>query len=443
TYTWNTMVPKNSIRHIEALANTLIENNVQAIQINLKPRFFGLEGGNVYVFRRMLNEPGAKSADALLSEYIEACYMEASGIMEQFFRRLNQRLDFIHEAADYARHNRNGFLTYTTIYTPDLINTLSDLLDQAEKTVVSPGAQYRLAATRIEFDYLKHNVNIIYHYYSYRLRPDDAGLERLLSAIDERNAWLEELDKNRRSRPTYRYLRIDQLKGSSEPFNWDTAKIRSGELPGAIKPTDPAFAIRAAGTVTLQDKAWDNAPAYQLQPNRGEKELKETTTFQLLYDKDNLYVRFDGGMQSELMDTFQPRGRDGELWLQECVNILLAPEGDKSQYYYLTYEPVADSFIDANHGYITDPLHPKFGWNDQTWDGDWTYVNELLPDRNRWLSMAVIPFSTLKAPTPKPGAVWAGNFGRVHFKEIPTSTKHGDRVKARESSVWLTGAAAN
>ncbi|MFN2350721.1 MAG: hypothetical protein ABR497_02125, partial [Kiritimatiellia bacterium] len=158
--------------------------------------------------------------------------------------------------------------------------------------------------TRIEFDYLKHNVNIIYHYYSYRLRPDDAGLERLLSAIDERNAWLEELDKNRRSRPTYRYLRIDQLKGSSEPFNWDTAKIRSGELPGAIKPTDPAFAIRAAGTVTLQDKAWDNAPAYHLQPNRGEKELKETTTFQLLYDKDNLYVRFDGGMQSELMDTF-------------------------------------------------------------------------------------------------------------------------------------------
>ncbi len=141
-------------------------------------------------------------------------------------------------------------------------------------------------------------------------------------------------------------------------------------------------------------------------------------------------------MQRELMETFHPRGRDAELWLQECVNILLAPEGDRSQYYYLTYEPVANSFIDANHGYITDPLHPSFGWNDQTWDGDWTYVNQLEPEENRWLSMAIIPFATLNAPSPRSGDVWPANFGRVHYHTILTSTKHSDRVKGRETSVW-------
>jgi hypothetical protein len=123
----------------------------------------------------------------------------------------------------------------------------------------------------------------------------------------------------------------------------------------------------------------------------------------------------------------QPRGRDAELWLQECVVLNFSPSGDKSQYYYLTYDPVPDSFTDAQHGFITDPLHPRFGWNDDTWNGQWTYTNALDAANNRWVSMAVVPFRTLGAATPTPDTLWMANVGRVH---------QFDNKSKREYSVW-------
>ena len=108
----------------------------------------------------------------------------------------------------------------------------------------------------------------------------------------------------------------------------------------------------------------------------------------------------------------------------------LSPKSDKSQYYYFTYEPLQGSFNDAQHGFIRDQKHPRFGWNDETWNGEWTYESKLLPETGRWESMAVFPFKTLGATAPKSGEEWHANFGRVHF------FKDEKGKKGREQQVW-------
>ena len=60
----------------------------------------------------------------------------------------------------------------------------------------------------------------------------------------------------------------------------------------------------------------------------------------------------------------------------------------------------------------------------------------MLPEENRWLSLAVIPFAALDAPVPAAGSAWAANFGRVHYKEEIKDSSHRNRVRNRELSVW-------
>ena len=164
-------------------------------------------------------------------------------------------------------------------------------------------------------------------------------------------------------------------------------------------------------------------------------ELHADTSFQVLYDKDNLYIKVTGSQEPSLMK-FESRGRDDELALAEGVVINLSPKADKSQYYYLVYEPADNSFQDATHGFVTDTLDPRFGWNDWTWNGDWTYSNKLDPEKGKWESMATIPFKTLKAETPKPGSMWYFNMARIHFYPAKDAK---DGKKEREFSVWTGG----
>jgi hypothetical protein len=330
------------------------------------------------------------------------------------------------------------------------MNELDGLLTRAEENAATENIQKRLEAVRFEFDTLRHISTVLALYHAFLAVPEQETFNRLLDALDARHAWAvahteggEFFDRFITVHPGYRVSGGRGSVNNTEPFDWDTAALRAADEPWKPQPPKQAKVIRATGAVTLNSPQWAETPHYTLQPDAGQEgDLRETTNFRMLYDDQNLYIRVEGGLPAELMDTFVSRGRDAELWLQESINILLAPEGDRSQYYYLTYEPVEDSFIDANHGYITDPLHPVFGWNDQTWDGRWEYLNDLQPDNDRWLSMAVIPYATLNVPKPTPGTIWAANIGRVHFFARPASTVHRDVIAARETAVWtgrLTG----
>ncbi len=440
TYTWGqgSFTPKNTLRTIKKLAGTLVDNGVQAIQINGKPIDYGLEGVNIYVFRRLLNDPEGKSAEELFDEYIEAAYREASAPMMRFFHALQQRIDFREQAGQFGHANRNPLLAFSAVYTPEFLNELDRLLELAEKIEVSESVQARLAKTRYEFDFVKSLVDTLILYYAYQTRPDAISWDRVLTALEERNASLE--NPPRGKRPSFTFYDSNMLKTIGvdvEPFTWDTARMRAEGFSAEEREVDKITVSRVKQPVALDSAFWKDLPVHNLQLPVGVSEpLQSATTFQVAYDDQNLYVRFEAGLPAKLMDSFHSRGRDEELWLQESMNLLLAPAGFRSQYYYLSYDPVEDSFIDANHGFITDPLHPAFGWNDQSWDGKWSYVNDLQADRNRWVSLATIPFATLETPVPRSGTVWAANFGRVHYKDKLLDTSHSAMVQNRELSVW-------
>jgi hypothetical protein len=189
-------------------------------------------------------------------------------------------------------------------------------------------------------------------------------------------------------------------------------------------------AVFANTVPALDSQVWEKAENQKMDKVRGSKEeLHADTSFQILYDKDNLYIKATGTQEPSLMK-FESRGRDAEIWLAESIVINLSPKADKSQYYYLTYEPAENSFADAEHGFITDTYDPRYGWNDWTWNGDWKYSNKLDSRNGKWESMATIPFKTLKGGSPKPGTMWYFNIGRVHF--YPKA----DGKPGRESSVW-------
>ena len=186
---------------------------------------------------------------------------------------------------------------------------------------------------------------------------------------------------------------------------------------------------RVSAPLTLDSPRWEKAEAHPLLPTDATAKLQAPTTFRVLCDDANLYVRVSGEQPADKMN-FIARGHDAELWLQESIVINVSPIGDRGRYFYFAYEPEATSFNEAEHGFITDYLHPRYGWNDEGWNGAWTFETKLAPTSNRWESMAVIPFETLRTKPPKSGEAWYLNVGRVHFIDA-TKKKDG-----RELSAW-------
>lgn len=449
-YTWGSFhlagyTPLRSLPEIKELVDVLVDNDVRLIQINGKPTVYGIEGANIYALGRMLNNPAEKPIEEHFKDYIDASYQEAAGPMQSFYRKLHQRLMFMPQAERYARYiNRNPLLLFSTLYTPDFLASLDEQLNSAEKKARSQGVKDRLAATRLEFEYLKQMADTITWYHAWLTEPTPANHTRVLDAVDARNQWITSLANDRgrvgREQPSFNYIPMGVLKSNGrffnvEPFNWDVALRRQMGDVATPQETRTIIAPQASKPVTIDSDAWKSAPVQPLSTTAHNKHqpLKQETTFQVLYDQKHVYIRVQAGLLAEDM-TFDTRGRDPELWLQESINIQLSTTGDKSQYYYLSYDPVPDSFSDAQHGFITDPLHPQFGWNDDTWNGQWSYVNHLDKAANKWVSMVTIPHQTLGANAPRKGESWLLNVARIHYS---------NQKKDREIAAWAGEANAS
>ena len=188
---------------------------------------------------------------------------------------------------------------------------------------------------------------------------------------------------------------------------------------------------KASGKVEIVSSRWKKTALHKLSLPRGlSGKPKSDTGFRILYDDQNLYVKVIADLKPKLMKNIKPRAHDAEIWLQESIVLNISPKADKSQYYYLTYEPVASSFADAEHGFITDTADPRYGWNDWNWNGKWSYETKYDAAKGKWISMAVIPFKTLRTKTPQKGDIWHFNIGRVHFF-APQKKRKG-----RELQVW-------
>jgi len=436
------LTPLNSISKIVEQNRLLVANNVRMVQVNGRPMSgqWGLEGPNIYAYVRLGIDPFSKTADELFNEYLQASFRESEHPMRRFFLNLQKRAELWAAIREFAyQSGRDPLFALGTLYTPDIVNALEEDLGIAEKAAVLPEVKRRLDIVRYEFDFLKHLALVIHAYRNHQAMNDAHSLNQLLDAVDARNAFVAKVvngdDKYpKKKNPAYLYLDVTGVKYAGRyldraPFNWDIAKLRTN--PAQLSQQTKSLEIaKVSAPLTLDSPLWKSAEEHALGPvEASAPSLQAQTTFRVLCDDSHLYVRVSGEQPAARMK-FVARGRDAELWLQESIIVNVSPFADRSRYFYFAYEPEPTSFNDAEHGFITDFLHPRYGWNDESWNGNWTFETKLLPYKNRWESMAVIPFETLRVTAPKKGDMWYLNVGRVHF--IDTA----DKKEQRENSVW-------
>ena len=436
------LTPLNTISKIAEQNRLLVANNVSMVQVNGSPMSgqWGLEGPNIYAYVRLGIDPFSKTAEELFNEYLQASFRESEHPMRRFFLNLQKRAELWASIREYAyQSGRDPLFALGTLYTPDIVNSLEEDLGIAEKAAVLPEVKRRLDIVRYEFDFLKHLALVIHAYRNHQAMNDAHSLNQLLDAVDARNAFVAKVvngdDKYpKKKNPAYLYLDEAGVKYAGRyldraPFNWDIAKMRAN--PAQLSQQNKSLEIaKVSAPLTLDSPLWKSAEEHTLGPvEASAPALQAQTTFRVLCDDSHLYVRVSGEQPAARM-MFVARGRDAELWLQESIIVNVSPFADRSRYFYFAYEPEPTSFNDAEHGFITDFLHPRYGWNDESWNGNWTFETKLLPDKNRWESMAVIPFETLRVSAPKKGDMWYLNIGRVHFIDA------AEKKDQRENSVW-------
>ncbi len=428
--------PMRTPGFIETQAKRLVDNRIQSVYQDGPGTLHGLEGPVYYTMGRMFDDTKTNQAKVLVHEFCGAAFGKSAPPMIQFYDQLYHAIEL------YARQlgTRDPAWTYTDIYgrrrkhlsdpmqflgffyTPTLLASLETQLAQAEKLAPTEKVKTRLALVRREFDYLRGVARVVHLNHAYQIQPDRASRDRLLDAIDARNAEIATYFNERGgAKPlgnwafvpfppvghNAAHLRLShdgyQEPYSNTPFNWDTKTMRNAPLAGAKRlPTSAA-----SGPITLDSPLWQGAAAGELQTLPGNPALTRKTTLRAVYDDSHVYLRAESELPAALMQA-------GAGTNQESLAIYLAPIAGRDVTYRFTVGLRAESKADAAAGFVTDAMDPRHGQFDPDWNGDWKYESKLEPEKNRWLALLKIPFKTLGVEAPKAEAFWRANFARVH-----------------------------
>ena len=414
--------PKCPPSYIAKQVNTFLSNGVKGIYRCGFGELFGLEAPVYYIFGKLLENPSL-NYEKLLLEFYERAYHESAAPMRSFFDALHHALELMPwiKETRYLSSQRHVF---GTLYNPELMDNLNKNLTRAEKLAVQPKVKKRLALVRAEFEYLKSIVDVIQMYRAYRTAPNWQTFELLAAALDARNALVNKMTapKGRVGKfndfPDLRFfdgatkawlLSNGRSSTLGAPFNWDTKMLREKKiLPGTIKKRMTVKKVKGAVEFNdfekgiWKDLKWEELGGIQLGA------ISEKSRFKAAYDNKNFYI----GIVSDLdpKKTFHSLGNDGPCWRNDCIEILLDPQGMRQSFYHMIYTPAKDSRFDEAFGFITDPLHPLYNKHDTAWNGKWSYACRR--EGGKWYSLFTVPFSELKVPTPKPGNVWTLNIGR-------------------------------
>ena len=433
--------PMRTPGYIELQVQRLAANRIQSLYRDGPGQLFGLEGPVYYTMGRMFDDPQNNHAQDLVPEFCEAAFENKSiaFYMRAFYDELYNAI------ALYSDHlgTRNDVWTFkslptdararktvtdpfqliTFLYTPKVLAAMESHLAQSEKLATEPKVKTRLALVRTEFDYLKHFARVAHLHQAYQLVPDSGSMNRLLDAIDARNAFIATLFAAGHQKewnhilfpfPGHdaKHLQL-AYDGYQEPyantcFNWDTRAMRDAPPIGQRKIT----VTRTAAKLTLDSPEWQDAAAHELTLLPPLHTLPRKTTFRLLYDETALHVRAEAELGDETQ--FAAHNRDRVLTNEEAFDVYLAPNPTQPLIYRLTQGPNVASKYDAINGLITDPLDPRYGKDDSTWNGDWTSTSRVDAATKRWHVHLVIPFVTLGIDAPAKGIGWKANFGRNH-----------------------------
>ena len=433
--------PMRTPGFIETQVRRLAANDVQAIMRDGPGQLFGMEGPVYYVMGRMLDAPESNTARDLLAEFCEAAFPEkaAASHMRAFYdelfvaislysNHLGTRCDLwtfkplpTDERARKTVQDPFQFLAF--LYPPRVIASLDASLANAESLASSPKARTRLSLVRAEFDYLKHLARVAHLHQAWQAAPDRGSLDRLLDAIDARNAFIEGLydpagrgEWSRTFFPFPGHYR-DHLRLAhdlyQEPFaatcvNWNTSAMRSAE-PAGVKRLS---VTRTAKQPVLDSPAWKQAAAHELSFVPPLHALPRRTTIRLLYDAAAISLLVEA--EATEATAYPAFPRDQPLAGQEAFHIALAPQPSEPLVYRFAAGANQASQYDALSGRIADAMDPRFGKEDPAWNGKWSSTTRIDGPNRRWIGLVTIPFATLGVAPPTAGMSWRGNFGRTH-----------------------------
>ena len=435
--------PMRTPQYVEKQVKRLAANKIDSIYRDGNGHLFGNEGPVYYVMGRMCDDPENNKALELLPEYYQAAFGKAAAPMRSYYDQLYHAINL------YSDHigTRNDAWSYKTLegrgrktvsdpfqfiaflYPPHVLSGLETELSQAERLADSTKVKTRLALVRREFEWIKNLARVVHLYHAFELQPDGPSRDRLLDAIEHRNAAIDALyeDRNHVKQPDgwaqsmfpiighdKHHLRLKH-DGYQEPYsrtclNWDVAAMRRAPLPGKKR-----LAVRPAQSeVTLDAPVWQSAAANELTLITPLIGLPRKTSVKLLYDKANLYVRAESDLEPVGPYEFPSYGHDTYLRNVESLDVYLAPRpGTDVAYRFMTGADPKTRW-DAAAGFITDAIDPRYGQDDPTWNGPWKSEAKLDEKAGKWYALLTIPFKSLAVEPPQAGSTWRGNFGRVH-----------------------------
>lgn len=437
-YNWLGPWPRISPREALAQVRRFERNDVRGIEIAGgldRGGPWGLYGPSYYAFGRALEDPSL-DADALEYEYVTAAFGEAAGPMRRFFQVMHRQIS-----------PRVSYPTLSHHFTPRALNEMRDALGRAMEMAQDERVIRRLALLDAEFRYLRSVAVSQILYNAFVASPSwplfDA-LEEGVQAYHDTVAWLfsgaEALDVAPGLRRPFSGRRMHEAQYGSVhhlvPFSWEFGNLREhGVLPGqaapriAVSRVDP-FEIDGR----LDTGPWKDIEFHEL-GGVSLGRIDHPSRFALAMDAEAVYIAFEAEFSAaDALDYLRPAGRDGRVWGQENLEIMLDPFGERERYYHFMLNPVDHSLADRRFGYYDDdPLHPYFNRFEPfaEWRGDWTYIARIDREGLRWTAEVRIPFTTLETEAPGPGSVWTLNIGRTEF---PDGTDgHGGR---RVFSLW-------
>jgi hypothetical protein len=437
-YNWtaNLITPYHPMRtplYVQEQVRRFARLKVHGVVRDGRGDLHGLEGPVYYVMGRMFDDPAGLQARDLMTEYCTAAYGNVAPNMLRFYNELYHGIELYSQylatrAPGWAytdifgrgkKHLSDPLQMIAFLYPPQLLETLEKELTQAEKSAGSAKVKARLALVRREFDWVRDLARAVHLYRAYEVQPDAVLRDRVLDALDARNARVESLyDARGGIKPipgltVTPYPPMGHSKGhlllnydgyqtpyKSTFLNWDTKAMRQAPLASARTLSITPLSAPA----TLDAASWKDAVAADLSPLAGGS-AGPATQFRVAYDNDHLYVRLEAELPSG-------KGMEGEalelhLW---------PPQPGREVSYRFVVTPDRNRRSDAANGLVTDAMDPRYGQYDPDWEGHWT--SDLRVDAaGKWVALLTIPFQTLGVSKPEPGAAWRGNVGRVHVVE--------------------------
>lgn len=431
-------LPKRGSAYLAKQARLFHKYNVKSIYRCGHGELYGLEGPGYYVHARLLQDPSL-DFNKVRNFYIERAFLESAVPMKGFYDLFEPRLDLFSAMEDQKLLPQDPRVLVNAMFSPELVRNMDLKLRAAQKLAKNPKVRQRLALVEKEFNYLKSLITVLNLYNAYQLKPAWPAFDALGEAVESHKALVSSLYDSKgqmKQLPGWPEIRffgkfpksMVMANGRNAapigaPLNWNIKFLKEKKvLPGAkVRSMIPVKVAKAPAfdftKAEWQKGEWQHLNHIQL------GKLHDRTRFKMLYDNRNVYF----GVISDLpaKRNIKDMGHDGDLWWQDGMEILIDPVGAREVSYHFICNPRPFSWYEGALGLIKDPLHPRYGKEDKSWNGKWSYQTRRKGDI--WELLITIPYTTLNTAPPVKGTVWTMNVARQSYPE---------NVKGGEVGLW-------